>query len=475
MSRKIILLIGLFVFGLLGCSDLGSGRTDQPDTAVPVQPTLAPLNTLVPTFTPLADISQVATATPNQEQLQAAVDPTATIDFEQKTVQIIYQIPALQLSRRLEGNVSGQITVIDQTNPFGIQRPNQGSILLDLQRRLPEIELSALPTGCDACVFLQYTLPLTGESREGWLQDPVILASVENYMAALVGPHFPPETVVGLRREASSYYPAHSVAVTADSRVHTWLATEPQVSEPYTSTPSIVSSLADLPLAQLENMYATNCPPEPVETLRIYTTEEPLDIAIRCPAYALPTTLLPLYAQLDQLLAEKLAVYDGPERPPTGLPLEAVLDYQRLDGNQLTLSQNGRVTIQNSSQIIYTGTMSVTGVISLTTDLLNSGQLQPGLTTLTESAPVPTPQATTETPVVATPAPSGSSLLLVRGPEGVLDGKFNQIELPLLDDLNALLDSLLAPSEPTATPTAETDGTPVVEPPTETPTPTPSS
>ncbi|MCB8945593.1 MAG: hypothetical protein H6658_17730 [Ardenticatenaceae bacterium] len=479
MYRKSLLFICVMTLLLLGCSDPGTNGADDGAATTPVRSTLAPLNTLVPTFTPLPNVQIPVTLTPVPGAPETAVDPTATINFEEITVQLIYQIPALGLDRVLEGNVAGQISVYDRAVPLGMQRSNQGNILLDLQRRLPEIELAPLPTDCETCVLFQYSLPLEGDSRAGWLQDPVILASVENYMTALVGPHFPPNTAVGLRREATFYYPAHSIALLADGRIVTWLATEAQIDEPFPSPLSFSQILTDLPLTELQSSYAANCLPEPIETLRIYTNSEPIDIIIRCPAYALPTTLLPLYWQLDQLLAEKLAAYEGPERPPTGLPLAAVLDYQRLDGNQLTVLQNGRVTVQNNSQIVYTGTITTTDLISLTTNLLDSGQLQPGLTTVTTGAAESTPTAA-DTPDAAPTPEAAVSILLVRGPQGILDGEFTVIDLPFLRDLNELLDTLLAPPDPTATPALDPESTPEIEatPTTaveDTPTPTPSS
>ena len=491
MIRKIVAFTLVFIVCLLGCSDPDTNGSGNSSTAVPVQATLAPLNTLVPTFTPLADSHLQVTITPFPDSEQTAVEPTATINFDEPTVQLVYRIPALSLNRRLEGNVSGQIAVFDETNPIGVQRSNQGNNLLDLQRRLPELELQPLPDGCDTCVYFQYTLPLSGESREGWLQDPVFLASVENYTTALVGPHFPPGTVVGLRREATFYYPAHSIALMSDGRIYTWLATEPQIDESFPTPLSFIDILNNLSLVELQSTYAANCLPEPVETMRIYTTGNPLEITIRCPAYALSTTILPLYVQLDQIMAEKLATYDGPERPPTGFPLDAVLDYKRADGNQLTLSQDGRITLQTSNQIIYTGTMTTTTLTALTTELLDSGQLQPGLSTLPES------EAASSTPTAegTLPATEPVSFLLVRGPLGIVDGKFEQIDDPLLSDLNALIESLLNLPEPTGTGTPEAVNTPETEDepvetgtpdlantpeaeatiPTSTPTPTPSS
>jgi hypothetical protein len=473
--QSLSLIIWIIILSLIGCANPQPDPENEGATLVPVQPTAAPARTLVPTFTPLPDVSQLPTWTPASGQPQATEVPVATINFSDPVIQLEYKIPALGLDRRLEGNISSQIVVIDQLHQLTVQRSNQGNILLELQQTLPQIALSPLPDGCDTCVYLHYELPLSQESREGWLQDPVIIASLDNYMSITVGPHFPPDTVVGLRRHASPYYPAHTVALTAGGRVYTWLATEAQVSEPITTSLPISATLADLPLDQLADRYIVDCVVEPVEVLHISTSADPLEIIIGCPAYALPAPLLPLYLQLDELLAAKLAAYtEGPPRPPPDFPLDAILDYKRLDGNRLLLFAGGRVSVQNGGQAIYTGTVTTTNLISLTTELLASGQLQPGLTTFldNENTAVGTPETVTgET--AAPPLPT--SLLLVRGNNGVYDGEFDSITLPFLTGLNALLDSFLEIAEPAATAPPE-EGTPAGPEESEsTPTPTPSS
>ena len=470
-----LFIIWVIALSLVGCANPQPDPESEGATLLPVQSTAAPARTLVPTFTPLPDVSQLPTWTPAPGRPQATEVPVATINFSDPVIQLEYKIPTLGLDRRLEGNISSQIAVIDQLRQLTVQRSNQGNILLELQQTLPQIGLSPLPDGCDACVYLQYELPLAQESREGWLQDPVIIASLDNYMSISVGPHFPPDTLVGLRRNASPYYPAHTVAFTADGRVYTWLATEAQVAQPVTTSLPISATLADLPLEQLSDRYVVDCVVEPVEVLHMATTADPLEIIIRCPAYSLPAPLLPLYLQLDEILAAKLASYtEGPPRPSPDFPLDALLDYKRLDGNRLTLFADGQITVQNTSQVIFTGTITTTNMISLTTDLLASGQLQPGLTTFLDddNAAAGTPESVP----VATPVPqSPVSLLLVRSNNGVYDGEFDSLTLPFLADLNALLDSILELAEPVATGPPEV-GTPAgSEESQSTPTPTPSS
>jgi hypothetical protein len=460
---------------LIGCANPQPDPDSQEATLLPVQPTAAPARTLAPTFTPLPDVSQLPTWTPVPDLPQATEEPVATINFSDPVIQLEYKIPALGLDRRLEGNISSQIVVIDQLRQRTVQRSNQGNILLELQQTLPQIALSPLPDGCNACVYLHYELPLSQEGREGWLQDPVISASLDNYLSITVGPHFPPDTIAGLRRNASPYYPAHTAAVTADGRVYTWLATEAQVAEPITTSLPISATLADIPLEQLADSYSVDCVVEPVEVLHISTATGPSDIIIRCPAYSLPAPLLPLYLQLDEILSTKLATYtEGPPRPSPDFPLDALLDYKRLDGSRLTLFADSRITVQNGSQIIFTGTLTTTNMISLTTDLLASGQLKPGLTTFLDddNAAVATP----ETAPVETPAPQlPLSLLLVRSREGVYDGEFDTIDIPFLADLNALLDSFLETPElaPTNPPEVGTPAGPEESPFTPTSTPSP--
>ena len=469
MRPSLLIFFWIIILSLIGCAN-PQPNPDEEATLLPVQPTAPPVRTLVPTFTPLPDVSQIPTFTPVPGHPQPTEEPVATINFSNPVIKLEYKIPALGLDRRLEGNISSQITVIDQQLQRTVQRNNQGNILLELQQTLPQIALSPLPDGCNACVFLSYELPLSEESREGWLQDPVVIASLDNYLSIAVGPHFPPDTVVGLRRSASPYYPAHTVALTADGRVYTWLATEAQVAEPITTSLPINATLSDLPLNQLADRYTVDCVVEPAEILHISTAAESLDVIIRCPAYALPTTLLPLYLQLDELLAAKLSTYDGPPRPSPDFPLDAILDYKRLDGNRLTLFQNGRIAVQNASQIIYTGTVTTTNMISLTAGLLASGQLQPGLTTFLDDESV-TSGDSEGTPTADLPL----SLLLVRSSDGVYDGEFDSITLPFLTDLNALLDSFLNLPEPVTTGTPDIETPAASEENQSTPTPTPSS
>lgn len=476
---QFVILMALLFF-LEGCSEAALSTPTAEITAVP-SPVIAapaaaspvPVPTLVPTFTPLPGAAAGPTTAPLPTPTLRPDLPTGTsISFDETVVTLHYTIPRLGLDRRLEGNVSSHIVVVDeaQSPPFAVQLNNRASVLLDLQQVLPGMELAPPPEGCEGCVRLRYELPLEDEAGEGWLQDTVLLASVENFMAVAVGPHFPPDTIVGLRRSASAYAPAHTVALTADGRLWTWLAIEAEVGEPL--PPEAVDAalptlLAELPIADLSSAYVANCPTVARETLWLNppAAAEGRQIDIVCPEYTLPTTLLPLYLALDAAVAPKLAELEGPPRPPSRLPLTALLDYRREDNTRLTLHYDGQSVAIDSQGTVYTSTLGVSQVVSLTTNLLNSGEIRPGLTTFQRDETEPV-----TTTVVATATPAASSVLLVRGLYGVFDGEWTGVRsVPALNELNALLDSLIgagtAPAEtPSATETPTGDETPVATP-----------
>jgi hypothetical protein len=471
--KQLFLLLVLFL--LWGCSNPVPTVTPTrpaPEATLALAATTAPLPSLVPTFTPEPTPSPLSVATPSPQltRATASTESSPTPAFDEPVVEFRYTIPALGLDRRLEGNVASQIIAVDETTQRAVQRNNQASILLELQQSLPHLELAPLPEECDRCVQFQYELPISGESDEGWLQDPVFLASVDNFLTVLLGPHFPPETVVGLRRSASAYAPAHTTALTADGRLWTWLATEEEVDEP-DSPEAVVSVLQErfnaLPLSELEERYVIDCTGMPVETLLLNPEDgEARQVRIVCPSFSLPSTLLPLYLPLDAVLEEELAGVEGPVRPPSAFPLTALLQYRRPDGSRLTLYQDGSAVALDAADRAYTRTLTSMRVISLTASLLDSGRLQPDLSTFQTQA------GTTVTATVQPTPQQATSILVVRGPEGVYDAALSSTaDFPALAELNALLDSLLGreATEP------EQTGTPPSPPETDTPQPAPAT
>ncbi|MCP4423510.1 MAG: hypothetical protein GY803_03365 [Chloroflexi bacterium] len=426
--RKWRFLLGLLI--LAGC-----GRT-TPESPTAGPASVAPLVTtapLPPTFTPPATAVPLPTLAPRPTLTPI---PSATpIDFDQTVVELRYTIPAIGLDRRLQGNVASRIIVVDETTGESRQFNNQGGVLLQLQQTLPDLTLESAPSGCISCVQITFNLPMSGLSGAGWLQDPILLASIENFMSIRLGPHFPPGTQLGLRRGVSPYAPAHTLVLTANGRLYRWLATDTQIPEPVdaaTVSPNLTALLDNLPLDSLETGYSVDCPGTAVETLLIYP-DKPL-IRLICPEFALPDTLLPLYLALDELLVPAIADVSLP-RPPAAFPLAALLDYQRADAARLTLYQDGTAVAIDAAANPYTDTITAAQIISLTAGLLDGGQLQPGLTTFEPTA--------TAVPTATVTAPAPISRLLVRGPDGVYDGQWTGI--PDFEALNALLDSLLTP------------------------------
>lgn len=424
----------LFIALLLVACSRPPAETPGPESDdVNLRPQLTPdaIPTLYPTYT-RPSATETATAVP-----QDTPTPRSTVDFEQPVVEFRYRIPALQLDRRLEANVNGQITVVDEALGLASIRQNQGGILLELQDALPDVELEPLPDGCESCVAFSYSLPIDDVADEGWLRDPVMLASVENFTSVAVGPHFPPDTILGLRRSATAYDVAHSLALTSDGQLWRWLATEAQVAAPTPveeAAPQLPLLLADLPLQSLVERYVVECPGAPAETLFLSPTgaEEGSTIEIGCPAFSLPRPMLPLYLEMDRLLQEVLP--DGePVRPPLEIPLATVLDYQRADDARLTVLLDGTAQATKPAGETITTTLTSSQVLSVTTALVESDVLQPGLEAY-----------------VAGITPN---ILLVRGLRGMSELAWAEEDgppegaLPQITFLDSLMDELLAESE----------------------------
>jgi hypothetical protein len=223
--------------------------------------------------------------------------------------------------------------------------------------------------------------------------------------------------------------------VTADGLLWRWLATDGEVPAPVRVeevAPELPALLADLPLDDLQDEYVTNCPAVPVETLYLnpdLAADEGKSITIVCPAFSLPSTLLPLYLTLDNPLQELLSG-QGIPRPPLQIPLSSLLDYQRDDGARLTLLADGRALAHTADAgEVVTATLTSAEVVSITVSLAESGVLAPG--------------------VEAYAAAEASNILLLRAAQGMMEYAWNENdEIPEalvedLDILDALLDRML--------------------------------
>lgn len=393
-----------------------------------------------PTFTPAPPddrFNPIPVVTVTQAPLPTVVTNTP-IPFGANVVQLRLTIPSLGFDRRLQGGVSSQIILADESNGFFVQRDNQAGVLLDLQRVLPELVLEPVPEGCDSCVHISYDLPFSDVAGEGWLRDAVLLASLENYFTTTLGPHFPAGALIGLRRSASPYAPAHSLAVMPDGRLFRWLANAGQVAPTATASPALLAAYEQLDPQGLAQQYTAPCPGSPLESLLLAERENERLIAVVCPEFSLSADLQPLYVALDAVLSELLTSNESVlPRPPVAFPLDAVLKYQRIDGAELAIFMDDTaVASAGSSTQPVTTTLGSSQIISLTTSLLASGSLRTGLTTFL--AP--------EGDGVATVTPSAPrSVLLVRGPAGVYDGQwFNTSAVPVLAELNVLLNQMLS-------------------------------
>jgi hypothetical protein len=424
---------------LLGCRRPALPEiVSTPLPAAEVVPTVAapsPVAQLPPTFTPRA-AEPIASPTPRPTLPPATAAPTNTpINFEQTAVEVRYQIPALGLDRRLQGNINSQIIYVDETSGTAFQRNNQAGILLELQQLLPNLELADIPDDCDSCVRLSYDLPLRGEAGNGWLQDKVLLASVENLMVANLGPHWPPDAVAGLRRSASVYEPAHTVALAADGRLWSWLATAADVGPHQTVDAAFLLSHPNWPPAPAAAEYLVPCPGVAVEIFWWRTaSDESQQIRLNCPEFSLPLSLAPLYGQLSDWLEPTLDTLTDGRRPPARFPLHGWLMYERPDGNRLTLFLDGRLQAAQTSipagQVV-TDTLSIDSVTELVDGLLAANLVSPGLSTFLDE----------------TTAAARGATLLIRTENGVYDGRLPGAH-PELAPLNELLDRLLTASEP---------------------------
>ena len=414
-------------------------------------PTLYPTPTEFPTPLPTVPLP---TSTPR---------PTATpIDFTELVVEVHYSIPGLGLDRSLRGNVSSQLELVDGATGETVAVTDVPGVMFELQQSLPELDLAELPDDCDLCVQLSYELFLAGESGEGWLEDEVLLASFENFFNAHLGPHFPPDTIAGLRRSATPYNVAHTVAILGSGEMWRWTATESQVTgletpEPGSESGAVSLLVNDLDLESFNPEYLGPCPEgSGFERLFLVQGEVERSIEIACPELSLPLPLLPVYLLLDRLADEKTAD-TALEQPEPTVPLESVLYYQRQDGRQLILFADDRAQARNEAGLLVSAELAENQTIDTALALIESGNLQLG--------------------VISVVSDDSSNILIARGLDGVYEVGWNDLPpatlVQFIQELDALLDDLLenveASEDGTPTPTLDPEATPGTETPTETP------
>ena len=383
--------------------------------ATRILPTIYPTSSPHPTLLPTETISPLPTDIPN-----------TPIAFDQTVVELTYTIPSIGLERSMRANVSSVLEVTDEATGEAVILRDQIGVIYELQLALPELNLEELPEACPNCVQLSYNLPLAGLQDQGWLTDAQMLASLENFTAANIQPHFPEKTVLGYRRSATPYQAAYTLALTSDGALWHWSAIDGEVPNPTDDgefVDRIGSLVGDLTIEELSDGYSAPCPSGAgLETLYIKLTAESKQIKFVCPELSLPYNLLPLYLELVTKVEEVLpkAIEDEPAK---AVPLNNLIHYQTSDGSQMSLLIDGYVNLLDSKGIVYTQTITVSNIISLTAILIDDGNLLKGASIFNDS--------------------QTDNLLFVRGFDSVYSIGWSDGEAPLERESMDLIDRLL--------------------------------
>jgi len=427
MARFLLLLLILVV----GCGTRPqSTLTPVAITPGPVgtplpRPTLAEIPTLLPTITPINQPTPTSTRPP-----QPTPVPSATVELSQVVIDLEYSIPALGMTRTLTATFASRISLYDSLTGQTVIQIQQARVLLELQTALDGLLLEPVPEGCDLCPRLRYSLPLSNQASDGWLTDPILLASLENYFTIHLGSHWPPNTILGLRRSASPYRPAHMIAFTVEGQLWRWTAVDDQIAPPEAAPLDPASLLADLAELDLADEYEQDCRNVAHETLYFQTGEIGQTIEFRCPELTLPSSLTSLYATLDTLINE-IPLAEGESNRLPLFAYTTMLYYQRADGIRLALDASGQVIIAADGEIQATGNLTATSPISLTTAALESNFLTPGTPELLQT------MASTDTTSLS------DNFLMVRGPEGTAEATWDETSPEELEAIVAELDRLI--------------------------------
>jgi hypothetical protein len=294
-----------------------------------------------------------------------------------------------------------------------------------MQQSLPRITLDELPEECERCVWIEYSLPLTGDQDQGWLQDARMLASIENFTTTILGPHVPPGSIAALRRSATQDQVAHTVALTGDGLLWRWKATDAEIPVAITvedDDPILTTVFSNAALLDLAPLYGAACPDTAgIETLFVTSGNTGRYIELFCPELALPITLLPLYLSLD---AKTVAIMEPADQESTEppLPQETLIYFRNAEGSELTVYYDGRTFATVASGIVLSDTITVTLAMSLTADLLESGVMLMGVENFLEG--------------------TAANILVIRGPEGLYEQIWETSADPRIQPVVELLDRL---------------------------------
>lgn len=421
-SLVLLLLASLLLIGCRRESDSQGADSGQRPGETGEE---APPARILPTLYPTATIYPTPEATNTRQPSQPTPSDTP-VAYDQLVVELNYAIPEIGLTRSLRGDVSGHVELTDEATGLVVERSNQAGVLIEMQQSLPRLSLEQIPDGCSGCVMLSYNLPLTGQQDEGWLQDVRMLASIENFTTAILGPHFPTDTIAALRRSATPYVAAHTLTVSSDGLLWAWGATEAEIAPAIPlaeGDPLLAAISSGVDVEGLSPVYSATCPQGAgIETLYLRTSEGDNYIQLVCPELALPSTLLPVYLAFDAKSAPLVAELSQ-DMPSPVLPVEALLFYQNSAGTELTWFHDGRSFIGDESGVIVSGTMTVTEIVSVTNGLLETGLMNSG--------------------VNAFLVDSTANVLLVRGPGGLSEVAWQGEPDPLLQPFLQRLEELI--------------------------------
>ena len=454
----------ILVFGLSAIT-IGCQTASEPDTPTPAPESEAESGiilqaaeeiTLAPTYTRPAsngtNQTQLGPSTSNGNgepssdgesgaSPVAPSSPTPTVDLNQPVIRFRIEIPAIDLDRSFEGNISGRTELTDYTAERSEVLSNQNRRLIEIQSVLRDLTLEPLPTGCERCAFFSFSLPVEGIEAEGHLTDPIVLASVHHFLSQTLGPHFPLETLIGHHRSASGYTAAHTAVLLEDGTIWRWFGSDTEI-VPAEAVESELLALyteaADL-FDPLEPLYDADCANFPIETVRFREKR----VEVRCPELSLPTLLASSYETASALSAPQLLDERNLIIPSTVLPLNSVIFFERSDGATLTLYEDGLVVTLSATGETVTTTIPAREIEPLIEPMVSSEIIPRGVTVSIASSEQNGELSVDE-------EAEYEELILIRGTLGVYEfawtDRVGQTLVPGIAVLDLLLEEKIGPA-----------------------------
>ncbi len=403
--------------------------------------TAAPLPTLYPTATGVAN-ALPASPEPSAGSTPARAPAPTPVDLTRPVLFARLQIPAIGYDRALSGTVAGSLTIEDRTGGEKRVISNRGRSLAEITAALQSVSLEPLPDDCPTCTHFEFDLAAEGVRGQGWLRDSILLASLELFFSRELGPHFPPDTVLGLHRSPSGYTIGQTTAVLSDGTLWQWQAPDDRLPPAGQAPAGLPAEANRQPVRFWEDEYRASCPFYPDETLFVRTSTEVRRVRLKCPALALPTTMIPLYAALDRLSGPLLNDPRNLPFPPEALPLDALAAYQRPDGAWLVLYADGRASGRPAAGESSEESLTPNEIERLAERLTESGVLPRGVQVLFGAR-----------------RGDYEEIVLARGRLGVYEfpwsDRVGQGLLPEIVELENLLFQLIGPPMPTPTPAGQ--------------------